>query len=113
MAAKTYRSAGYDTDLSDAEWGLLKPLIYPSEHSAPIMAAIKARLEQLRPSHRHRPTRLTGEALSYALNQWPKLRVLLGDGRVQIDNNLVENTIRPSAIGKKNCLRLRSQAAPS
>ncbi len=31
MAAKTYRSAGYDTDLSDAEWELLKPLIYPAD----------------------------------------------------------------------------------
>ena len=42
--------------------------------------------------------------LSYALNQWPKLRVFLRDGRVPIDNNLVENAIRPSAIGKKNWL---------
>jgi putative transposase len=31
MAAKTYRPAGYDTDLSDAEWELLKPLIYPAD----------------------------------------------------------------------------------
>ena len=28
----------------------------------------------------------------------------LSDGRVQADNNLIENTIRPSAIGKKNWL---------
>ncbi len=31
MAAKTYQSAGYDTDLSEAEWELLKPLIYPAD----------------------------------------------------------------------------------
>ena len=31
MAAKIYRPAGYDTDLSDAEWELLKPLIYPED----------------------------------------------------------------------------------
>jgi putative transposase len=31
MATKTYRPAGYDTDLSDAEWELLKPLIYPAD----------------------------------------------------------------------------------
>ena len=30
METKTYRPAGYDTDLSDAEWELLKPLIYPA-----------------------------------------------------------------------------------
>ncbi len=74
------------------------------EQSAPIMARIKARLEHLQASHTHRPRSLTGEAIRYALNQWAKLCVFLSDGRVHIDNNLVENTIRPSAIGKKNWL---------
>ena len=32
------------------------------------------------------------------------LSVYLGDGRIEIDNNLVENAIRPTAIGKKNWL---------
>ena len=31
MATKTYQAAGYDTDLSDAEWELLEPLIYPPD----------------------------------------------------------------------------------
>jgi transposase len=31
MAAKIYQPAGYDTDLSEAEWELLKPLIYPAD----------------------------------------------------------------------------------
>jgi len=31
MEVKTYQPAGYDTDLSDAEWALLQPLIYPSD----------------------------------------------------------------------------------
>lgn len=31
MRASPYQPAGYDTDLSDAEWELLKPLIYPAE----------------------------------------------------------------------------------
>ncbi|MBX7209432.1 MAG: IS66 family transposase [Verrucomicrobiaceae bacterium] len=90
--------------LREARAGPEEVLSTRQEHSTPIMAAIKARLEQLQASHRHRPRSLTGEALSYALNQWPKLLVFLGDGRVQIDSNLVENTIRPSAIGKKNWL---------
>jgi transposase len=72
--------------------------------SQPIMEHIKARLEALQSSRKHLPRSLTGEALTYALNQWPKLSEFLRDGRVQIDNNLVENTIRPSAIGKKNWL---------
>jgi hypothetical protein len=32
------------------------------------------------------------------------LSVYLGDGRIEIDNNLCENAIRPTAIGKKNWL---------
>jgi hypothetical protein len=74
------------------------------QHSAPILEKIKARLTELQARHTHRPTSLTGSAISYTLNQWDKLTGYLRDGRTQIDNNLVENTIRPSAIGKKNWL---------
>ncbi len=40
----------------------------------------------------------------HRLHIWPMLGVYLEDGRVEIDNNLVENAIRPTAIGKKNWL---------
>ena len=50
-------------------------------------------------------------AISYAPGQWHTLPVFLEDGRVEIDNNLVENTIRPSAIGKKNWLFVGDAAA--
>ena len=42
--------------------------------------------------------------MDYALGQWRTLEVYLQDGRVEIDNNLVENAIRPTAVGKKNFL---------
>ena len=45
-----------------------------------------------------------GKAIDYALGQWPALCVYLDDGRVEICNNLIENSIRPTAIGKKNWL---------
>ena len=45
-----------------------------------------------------------GQAIDYALGQWTTLAVYLQDGRMEIDNNLVENGIRPTAIGKKNWL---------
>ena len=45
-----------------------------------------------------------GKAISYALNEWPSLLVFLDNGRIEIDNNLVENAIRPTAVGKKNWL---------
>jgi len=74
------------------------------QHSTPILEAIHARLQSLQHSRIHIPRSLTGAAISYTLGQWEKLCVYVRDGRVQIDNNLVENSIRPSAIGKKNWL---------
>ena len=50
------------------------------------------------------PKSLLGAAIDYALGQWSTLQVYLGNGRVEIDNNLVENAIRPTALGKKNWL---------
>jgi len=45
-----------------------------------------------------------GRAIDYTLTMWPMLTIYLEDGRVEIDNNPVENAIRPTAIGKKNWL---------
>lgn len=52
-----------------------------------------------------------GKALHYAKNQLPKLAVYLEDGRLQIDNNLIENAIRPLALGRKNYLFAGSHPA--
>jgi transposase len=60
------------------------------EQSTPILERIKTKLQELQQNRLHRPRSLTGEAISYTLNQWAKLTVYLRDGRVQIDNNLVE-----------------------
>jgi transposase len=51
-----------------------------------------------------RPKSLLGQAVSYALSQWESLEVYLRNGRIEIDNNSLENAIRPTAIGKKNWL---------
>ncbi len=45
-----------------------------------------------------------GKALSYAANQLPKLAAIFEDGRIELDNNLIENSIRPLALGRKNYL---------
>ena len=45
-----------------------------------------------------------GKAIGYMLNQWSKLEKYVIDGRLEIDNNLVENAIRPVALGRKNYL---------
>jgi transposase len=72
--------------------------------SRPLLEELHRQLLQHHRSHRHLPQSLMGKAITYALHQWESLRVFLEDGRVEIDNNLVENAIRPSAIGKKNWL---------
>ncbi|NRA48322.1 MAG: IS66 family transposase [Phaeodactylibacter sp.] len=45
-----------------------------------------------------------GKALHYAKEQLPLLAAYLDDGRLEIDNNLIENAIRPLALGRKNYL---------
>lgn len=47
------------------------------------------------------PQSLIGKALAYSLSRWEKLMLYCTDGRLEIDNNLVENAIRPVAIGRK------------
>ena len=49
-----------------------------------------------------------GQAITYALNQRAGLDAYLRDGRVELDNNLCENAIRPLKVGAKNYLFLES-----
>ena len=72
--------------------------------SRPIVERIQRALIALKLSRRHLPQSLVGKAIEYALGLWPTLMVYLDDGRMEIDNNLVENAIRPTALGKKNWL---------
>lgn len=75
-----------------------------AHQSAPVVARLQKGLLRLKASSRYLPQSLLGIAMDYALGQWPTLEVYLRDGRVEIDNNLVENAIRPTAVGKKNWL---------
>ena len=72
--------------------------------SRPLVARLKRVMIQLKTSGHHLPQSPLAGAIEYALNQWSTLEVFLNDGRVEIDNNLVENAIRPTALGKKNWL---------
>ena len=50
------------------------------------------------------PKSAIGKALGYSIQRWPELMVYATDGKLDIDNNPVENSIRPVAIGRKNYL---------
>ena len=70
--------------------------------TAPLMAALKARLtEMVEPALL--PVELT-EAINYALNHWDGLTLFLSDGRVEVDTNTVERSMRPIAMGRRNSL---------
>ena len=58
-----------------------------------------------------RPRSKSGEACRYLFGQWEALLVQLEHGEVEIDNNLIENAVRPSAVGKKNFLFIGSPQA--
>jgi hypothetical protein len=68
----------------------------------PLLDELHVWLEQARPEVP--PSTLTGKALTYLHNQWPKLIGYLDDGRLDIDNNACERAIRPFVIGRRNWL---------
>jgi transposase len=70
--------------------------------SAPLVEAFGQWLKEKR-SRVSTKSRL-GEKLAYIANHWDGLQVFLTDGRVEMDNNPVENRIRPIALGRKNHL---------
>lgn len=57
------------------------------------------------------PQSRMGNAISYTLSLWNQLERFCEDGQLEIDNNLVENAIRPTALGKKNWLFFGAAAA--
>jgi transposase len=69
-----------------------------------IWLAMKRRAEAIRADPRVLPKSTLGNAARYLLNEYTALIGYLRDGRFEIDSNLVENDVRPSAVGKKRWL---------
>jgi transposase len=72
------------------------------QQAVPLLDEIRAWLDKSLPQVP--PTSLTGKALYYLDNQWHKLIRYCEDGRLEIDNNATERTIRPFVIGRNNWL---------
>jgi len=72
------------------------------ENAVPVIATLKAWLDSEYVIAL--PKSLMGQAMAYTLNYWNRLNAYLTDGKLEIDNNLVENAIRPVALGRKNWL---------
>lgn len=92
-------------ELYDVERSLKKrragPALRESERHA-ASRQILSRMRNMKP--KFLPQSNAGKAIRYALGVWDSLLVYLDEGCVEIDNNLIENSIRPTAVGKKNWL---------
>jgi transposase len=77
------------------------------EKAVPVLERLKAYLD----ANAGLPKSPWGKAVAYALKNWTKLTRYTSDGRIEIDNNLVENAIRPIVLGRKNYLFAGSHEA--
>lgn len=76
------------------------------EHARPWVAEIHSECVKLR--SQLLPKSALGEAVSYTLNMWAKLRRCLDHAEVELSNNVAENSMRPIALGRKNWLHVGS-----
>ena len=79
------------------------------QESMPILKSIKEWM--MKEYQKVLPQSPIGKAIAYSLHRWDKLSIYTQDGILQIDNNPVENSIRPVAIGRKNYLFAGSHEA--
>jgi len=93
-----------EKDLRQSRAGPEERAAVRQRHGAPILDLLRRDLVQLRGHPSVLPKSPLGRAIDYTLGLWPKLEVFLRHGEVEIDNNPIENAIRPTAVGKKNWL---------
>ena len=90
----------YDIEDRARDFPSLERQMLRQHESVPILDRIEGYLDEL--SRRSLPKSVLGKAVTYARNQWKALRRYVNDGRLTIDNNVSERTLRLQAIGRKN-----------
>lgn len=73
------------------------------QESVPVLTALKQWLEKTYVEEQLKSTPLA-KAIGYALPRWANLSIYTTNPKLQIDNNLIENGMRPVALGRKNYL---------
>jgi transposase len=76
--------------------------LFRQQNAPEIWEALKSKAQELKP--RLLPKSTMGKALSYFLDEYGALTGYLRDPRYHIDNNLIENAIRPTAVGRRRWL---------
>ena len=94
-----YRIEDQTRDLSAGERKALRRQKAPA-----LWRAMKRRALELKANPRFLPQSSLGKAVKYFLNEYTAAVGYLRDGRFAIDNNLVENDVRPSVVGRKRWL---------
>lgn len=84
-------------------------LQYRKEHALPILRDLGLWMQKAYPEVL--PASAIGKAMAYSLPRWDKLSLYATTDLLNIDNNPVENSIRPVAVGRKNYLFAGSHAA--
>lgn len=79
------------------------------EHIQPLLQKIRDWITE--EQYNVLPKSAIGKAMTYFVNQYHKFENIFLDGSIQLDNNLIENSIRPMAIGRKNYLFCGSHKA--
>jgi len=91
----------YKLERQAADWSGPERLRLRRKEAAPIWKAMKQRALELTTARTHLPQSSMGKALRYFLNEYTALVGYLRRPEFQIDNNLVENDVRPSAVGRR------------
>lgn len=81
------------------------------EKALPILNELGKWMFQQMRNHQLLPKSPIGKAFRYTMDRWDQLNAYLYDGVLEIDNNLIENAIRPLALGRKNYLFAGSHSA--
>ncbi len=99
----------YDIEDRAHDWSVDARRELRTSEANPVLDKIEAYLDELAPTAL--PKSSLAKAVTYARNQWKALRRYTDDGRLTIDNNVSERTLRHQAIGRKNWLFLGSEFA--
>lgn len=118
MRRKYYEAKDSDKEMSDYALSIFNRIyqfesqfkgLDPKERKGQRIKSILPLLEELKKwvdenQNKVLPKSPIGKAMNYTILQWSKIMRIFEDGRFELDNNLIENKIRPLALGRKNYL---------
>ncbi|MFU8844934.1 MAG: IS66 family transposase [Bacteroidales bacterium] len=98
-----------EAKMRDEAMGWEQRTVLRKEHAEPVLGNLGRWLEEKQYSYR--PKSPMGQAIAYANKRWAGLSAYVLHGQMEIDNNLVENAVRPLAVGRKAYLFAGSHQA--